>query len=977
MTDKTTYQFGYVEENLVVFRQTFTGDGVTKTFQLTSDVGNATFLHGQWEVANVKYLMAADATKTTRAALYDSLLPLVRHKVSVSSISAAGLVTLDYAPMAENFYIWYWYDLEGDHLEDYYRDDYVSSMEADSGVTVASGITVAVAGFAGLLDSEDTTVQKALDSLDDLAISSDYGVTGLVTAGNIKINTSQDLQAAASPTFVTVKLTGLTDTYVPYYVSDVTGLADSVISQSAGVVTVAGDLTVGGKISFTRTFADIAAGQAFAGDCIFSVTDDLGLAAFFGVRTSAYLKVAAGKAIAAGGLIGQCLNAYGSEDFDGTCPYLFGLSLDYGLTSWATGTFGYMRGVNIQGWIQSGTVTGDLTDLYIATPYSGGTVSGTHYAIYQEDAAATNYFSASLKINPLTVSRLVASDGSKVLASVANLSSWIAGTANQITVTDDGDGTATLSTPQDIHSGASPTFVTVKLTGLTDGYVPYHVADATGLSDSPLYVSGSNVGIGTTTLTARVNITDTAGENLYITRYSTGTTGANVKLFHARGTEGSPVLLNDADQTGYVSACGYVRNAADDENVFFQLAALKFFVDGVDAQGRAGGAITFSVSSGVSAAVSEKMRLTKGGFLGILTTTPQANLEVEDGGTANSILVKITQDNDDVYGLVIGNDTYSTTDTNGLRFLVDDSGNAQVSWTAGDFTIGPSTNLDSLKLDSNEDLYVTAGSIVLPASEYVNLGGTHGTAGYGFRDDGGNIQWKDSGGSWTNLDLIQLRDPAEWLDIQDDFTTNSGIATTYSTIGFVATSHNGGANQGDASLDNTSCGVTEILTGVNTDGAEMIGSASTIAVAGGQIEVSFRVKLPALSDVTDNYTVYVGLTDAYLDADYVPTEGIYFAYNHGLNAGDWTSYCTDEDVDTTDDLDVAATTNWTTLKFVVNSDASSVTFYIDGVAVGTTTTNIPDSTDFLYLTAQIIKSAGTNTRGLKIDYVNLRCNWPR
>jgi len=39
-----------------------------------------------------------------------------------------------------------------------------------------------------------------------------------------------------------------------------------------------------------------------------------------------------------------------------------------------------------------------------------------------------------------------------------DLFDWIDGTSNQVTVSDDGDGTVTLGTPQDIHTGASPTF---------------------------------------------------------------------------------------------------------------------------------------------------------------------------------------------------------------------------------------------------------------------------------------------------------------------------------------------------------------------------------------------------------------------------------------------------------------------------------------------------------------------------------------
>jgi hypothetical protein len=135
----------------------------------------------------------------------------------------------------------------------------------------------------------------------------------------------------------------------------------------------------------------------------------------------------------------------------------------------------------------------------------------------------------------------------------APLLASITGTANQITVTN-GAGSITLSAPQDLHSGASPifagltlsnqltstlatgtaplviasttvcanlnadlwdgyqfadyldqavkttsspTFATVKCTILTNGYLPYHVADATGLADSIIYTANSKIGIGT------------------------------------------------------------------------------------------------------------------------------------------------------------------------------------------------------------------------------------------------------------------------------------------------------------------------------------------------------------------------------------------------------------------------------------------------------------------------------------------------
>ena len=60
----------------------------------------------------------------------------------------------------------------------------------------------------------------------------------------------------------------------------------------------------------------------------------------------------------------------------------------------------------------------------------------------------------------------------------------------------------------------------------------------------------------------------------------------------------------------------------------------------------------------------------KGGNLGIGTNTPVARLEIEDDNTTNAMLLKLTQDNNSVYGMVIGNDTFSTTDTEGGQHIL-------------------------------------------------------------------------------------------------------------------------------------------------------------------------------------------------------------------------------------------------------------------------------------------------------------------
>jgi hypothetical protein len=62
--------------------------------------------------------------------------------------------------------------------------------------------------------------------------------------------------------------------------------------------------------------------------------------------------------------------------------------------------------------------------------------------------------------------RFLATDASKSPVTI-KLSDRLSGTANQVILTDNSDGTFTLSLPQDIHAGASPTLAGATFTGFT------------------------------------------------------------------------------------------------------------------------------------------------------------------------------------------------------------------------------------------------------------------------------------------------------------------------------------------------------------------------------------------------------------------------------------------------------------------------------------------------------------------------------
>lgn len=110
------------------------------------------------------------------------------------------------------------------------------------------------------------------------------------------------------------------------------------------------------------------------------------------------------------------------------------------------------------------TLTGAANQITVTDGGAGSTVTLTIPNTFTLPSASPTF--TGLTLSGLTATRLASTDGSKALASTS-LATWVAGTANQIIVADDGDGTITLSGPQNVHTGASPTFAGLTVSGLT------------------------------------------------------------------------------------------------------------------------------------------------------------------------------------------------------------------------------------------------------------------------------------------------------------------------------------------------------------------------------------------------------------------------------------------------------------------------------------------------------------------------------
>ncbi|MFC1747731.1 hypothetical protein ACFL2V_02880 [Pseudomonadota bacterium] len=117
---------------------------------------------------------------------------------------------------------------------------------------------------------------------------------------------------------------------------------------------------------------------------------------------------------------------------------------------------------------------------------------------------------------------------------------------------------------------------------------------------------------------------------------------------------------------------------------------------------------------------------------------------------ANSDILSITRATGGSFNLNIGSAAGDDFIVDTDKLLVEgDSGNVGIGDTS------PNHKLD------------VAGNIGLDASSYINYGDTDGSTGYGFRDNAGTLEYKDSGGAW-----------ASFFDTESDPTlTNDGAIT--------------------------------------------------------------------------------------------------------------------------------------------------------------------------------------------------------
>ena len=209
----------------------------------------------------------------------------------------------------------------------------------------------------------------------------------------------------------------------------------------------------------------------------------------------------------------------------------------------------------------------------------------------------------------------------------------------------------------------------------------------------------------------------------------------------------------------------------------------------------------------------------------------------------------------------------------------------------------------------------------------------------------------------------------------NEFLNTVGTATGGNDL--IATNSGTGAGTNNQATDASNrVGLVRSTTGSTATGRTSPSTSSTACAFGGGTWVyEIEIKLAALSTVTQRYQLVIGFLDVQNAAN--QTDAIAFVYDEGgvstgsAASANWQTLTSSNSTRTWTTTGTAVATGWTNLRIEVNAGASSVTYYVNGVAMGTShTTNIPSgtarATGFGYL---MIKSIGTTASTMDVDYI--------
>ena len=270
--------------------------------------------------------------------------------------------------------------------------------------------------------------------------------------------------------------------------------------------------------------------------------------------------------------------------------------------------------------------------------------------------------------------------------------------------------------------------------------------------------------------------------------------------------------------------------------------------------------------------------------------------------------------------------------------------------------------IDELRISSTTEYKwdksgaVSVASLSLTTALPVASGGT-GLSTVGGIPGGQLITGFDSEVKWF--------DPRKHVMLYDDFISGNE-AGLYNwkqvlTGGNVRSNQTGqqlSTNPGIFLVDSTSAGVCYFgLSESSNFGGTVCG--------GGRFYMHWIVKISALSDGTDTFSLKIGMLDT---QTLTQDDGLFFEYTHSVNSGNWQICSVDAATKTTTNTSTAVGTGWVVLGIECNAAGTSVKYTVDGVEVANSpiTTNIPTTTP-CSPAVMLSRTAGTSSRILLWD----------
>lgn len=211
--------------------------------------------------------------------------------------------------------------------------------------------------------------------------------------------------------------------------------------------------------------------------------------------------------------------------------------------------------------------------------------------------------------------------------------------------------------------------------------------------------------------------------------------------------------------------------------------------------------------------------------------------------------------------------------------------------------------------------------------------------------------------------------PRNYTEVIDEFMGNGSAVTGWKS------SAGGGGSSGfwDTGFTGGNFGCSYLQAGTSAGGVCYLKLQDGFYFGQGRTFYETRVLMyQNASDATDTYEFVAGFMDSLATTN--TTDGIFFKYLYNYNDSKWTAVTANNSSWTTNTAwsgTVAANT-WYRLGIDVAGDGSSAVFYVDGTAIATNVTNIPNTAARVSPPQYYAyKHAGTNQRFILIDYCRI------